>query len=124
MQKLRILQAILTVHNYVQNQKEALITLLIESLCTESHQVSIKFLIQWILIRLLRNDNQNLSIIRSKVESTSKVHSSTIIAFVPILYHIALSTNDEEFWMILFEIMLPWTMGAHFNLRLYAQVTY
>ncbi|KAF2900397.1 hypothetical protein ILUMI_05791 [Ignelater luminosus] len=121
MQKLRILQAILTVHNYVKSQKQALIDLLIDSLCTESHQVSVKFFIQWILIGLLCYDNQSLSIIRSKVESTSKVHSSTIIAFVPILYHIALWRNDEEFWMNLFEIMLPWTMGAHFNLRLYAQ---
>ncbi|KAK4883340.1 hypothetical protein RN001_006659 [Aquatica leii] len=119
--KLRILQALLLIHDKM-NDKEQLIDSLLNSLCTESHQPSNKFIIIWLLIRLLHANDNCLEIISAKIQSTSKVHSSTISAFIPVLYHIAVLKNDNSFWIKVFKQLLPWTMGAHFNLRLYAQV--
>uniref|UniRef100_A0A1Y1MDV7 tRNA (guanosine(18)-2'-O)-methyltransferase TARBP1 n=1 Tax=Photinus pyralis TaxID=7054 RepID=A0A1Y1MDV7_PHOPY len=120
--KLRILQGLLLVHDHTVDQKQPLIDTLLNSLSNESHQVSVKFFIIWLLIRLLSTNENCIQIITSVMEKTCKVHASTIIAFIPILYHVALLRNQEAFFSELFKIMLPWTMGAHFNLRLYAQI--
>ncbi|KAI4458168.1 rna methyltransferase [Holotrichia oblita] len=46
---------------------------------------------------------------------------STIGAFAPVLCHVGLG-ESQEFVDILIQIMLDWTMGAHFKLRVYSQV--
>ncbi|KAK5650696.1 hypothetical protein RI129_001725 [Pyrocoelia pectoralis] len=120
--KLRILQGLLLVHNDMKKQKQAVIDMLLNSLCNESHQISVKFFIIWLLIRLLSNNEGSFQTITTAMEKTCKVHTSTIIAFIPILYHIVLLRNEDTLFSKLFETLLPWTMGAHFNLRLYAQV--
>ncbi|KAF5273490.1 hypothetical protein FQA39_LY07507 [Lamprigera yunnana] len=119
--KLRILQGLLLIHEYVGTEKEALIDTLLESICTESHQLSNKFLIVWLLIRLLFHKEDCLEIISAKITLTNKPHSSTICAFVSVLYHIALLRNENRFYEKVIRRMLPWTMGPHFNLRLHAQ---
>ncbi|KAF5308648.1 hypothetical protein FQR65_LT06109 [Abscondita terminalis] len=119
--KLRILQALLLIHDKM-GHKEGLIDHLLNSLCTESHQLSNKFIVIWLLIRLLHIKDNCLDLISAKIQSTNKMHSSTISAFIPVLYHVALLKNDDAFSVKVFKQLLPWTMGAHFHLRLYAQV--
>lgn len=99
-----------------------IIDLLMESVCSESHQISVKFFVQWLLIRLLCDEKESLGMIVSKVMATDKAQPSTIIAFIPILYHLASRRNTAEFWNSVLELMLSWTMGPHFNLRLHSQV--
>lgn len=106
----------------IDYHQELLTEFLFDSLCTESHQISVKFFVQWLLIRLLYKNESCLEMIKMRVNTADKTQPSTIIAFIPILYHISLLKRDEHFWSYVFELMLIWTMGPHFNLRLHAQV--
>lgn len=51
---------------------------------------------------------------------TSKI--STTATLIPILYHVALLSAKEDIFAEVIDLLLPWTMGANFKLRVYAQV--
>ncbi|XP_018331374.2 uncharacterized protein LOC108741184 isoform X2 [Agrilus planipennis] len=121
LRKQRILQALLILLPYIAFEKLHLIDTLMESLCLESNQTSVKLLIQWILIEGM--SECYIDIISNKVNGASKTQPSTITSFVFILYSLACKINKEHVWGKIMKEILPWTMGAHFNLRLYAQVS-
>lgn len=95
--------------------------MIINSFCEESHQPCVKQLMQFLLVLLLSERDDCLTQISEAMDNASRTHVSTIVAFVPVLCHLGFRQN-EEFIEKLIKGILEWTMGAHFKLRLYAQV--
>lgn len=113
------MQAFLTIEPHIaQNKRQELTELIITSFCSESHQFCVKQIMQWLLIRLLCNNKNSLTVIKDSLNSADRTRVSSITAFVPVLYHLTTNIDCEE----VIDVILPWTMGAHFKLRLYAQV--
>ncbi|KAJ8969655.1 hypothetical protein NQ314_001657 [Rhamnusium bicolor] len=121
LQKLRIIQALLTIHPFINSQKQSLIDLIMESFCMEIHQPCVKQLMQWLLFYLLKDEHTSLFIITAKIDSSTKTQPSTIVAFIVVLLHLTLAKSDSS-WYSTVEALLPWCMGAHFKLRVYSQV--
>ncbi|KAJ8962246.1 hypothetical protein NQ318_018219, partial [Aromia moschata] len=121
-QKLRIIQALLIIYPFIKDQRQPLIDLLMESFCVEIHQPCVKQLMQWLLYSLLKHDNDALSLIAAKIESATKTQPSTVAAFMLVLLYLT-RIKSESFWFSVVEVLLPWCMGPHFKLRIYAQMT-
>ncbi|KAJ8912072.1 hypothetical protein NQ315_000577, partial [Exocentrus adspersus] len=121
LQKLRIIQALLIIHPFIDEQRQPLINLITECFCTEIHQPCVKQLMQWLLFSLLKDQDSNcLNLIKTKIDSTSKTRPSSIIAFIVVLLHLTLY-KEEFYWFSAIEMLIPWCMGAHFKLRVYSQ---
>lgn len=120
-QKLRIIQALLLLQPRLVISKQALQDLMFKSICDESHQHCVKQLIEWLLIRLLENNDKAIKII-SEILISTKVAATAML--IPILYHLALLRRTENDVVVVIELLLPWTMGANFKLRVYAQVIF
>lgn len=122
LQKLRIVQALLVLEPHIKNKRQSVVDLITSSFICESHQFCVKQIMQWLLICLLQNEKNTLSLIKNCLESAIRTRVSTISAFVPVLYHLTVSGDCFLNWEDVRDVILPWTMGAHFKLRLYAQV--
>ncbi|XP_018573057.1 probable methyltransferase TARBP1 [Anoplophora glabripennis] len=121
LQKLRILQTLLTIYPFIKNQRQTLIDLIEESFCTEIHQPCVKQLMQWLLLCLVKDqDDDYFNSIKVKIDTASKSQPSTIVAFIMVLLHLTLN-RQESHWFSAVEALIPWSMGAHFKLRVYSQ---
>lgn len=76
---------------------------------------------QWLLVVILISAPERIAKILEKIDKPEETHLSAITAFIPVLYHIGVK-NDEKFIEESIRLLLKWTMGAHFKLRLYSQV--
>lgn len=95
--------------------------LMLTSIATESHQRCVKQYMEWLLIRLLAKDDEGRKIVTSVLKYNTRSQVSKISAFILILYHMTTKTGSEAVWLETIEYLLPWTMGANFKLRVYAQ---
>lgn len=77
---------------------------------------------QWLLVLLIRDTPKHVHKIVNKMYLANRSQVSTIGAFAPVLCHVGLG-ESQEFIETLIQIMLDWTMGAHFKLRIYSQVS-
>ncbi|XP_017768790.1 PREDICTED: uncharacterized protein LOC108556947 [Nicrophorus vespilloides] len=119
LQKLRIMQAFSFFLPCMSlEMKNSLRQMLVDSFKVESHQPSVKHIVQYLLIQLLADSSQLLI---DAIEISNKSTPNTVSGFIPILYGLALNKKDVDFSMTCVEAMLPWTMGANFKLRLYSQ---
>lgn len=117
------MQALLIMHgNISDTAKSDIIELITDSFCMESHQNCVRWIMQWILIELLRYHDSFLEVINAKIDDTGRTHKSTITSFIPVLYHLC-REKDLAIMKDVINVMLAWTMGAHFKLRLYSQVS-
>ena len=103
--------------------KSDIIEFVMDSFCTECHQNSVRWIMQWILIKSLMYNDSFLKMITVKIDDTSRTHKSTITAFIPVLYHLCQGSKDVALIEAVIDVMLVWTMAAHFKLRLYSQVS-
>ncbi|KAL3285789.1 hypothetical protein HHI36_000313 [Cryptolaemus montrouzieri] len=123
LEKLRICQAFLMLVHSVTSSKHQFIQFILDTFSEESHQPSVKHLLQWLLIILLSsNPVEHFCILVEKINTASLSHPSFVIALIPVLYHLVLLMNDSKFWFEVTDTLLPWTMGANFKLRVYCQV--
>lgn len=122
--KLRILQTFLLLQPYLCASKKEVVDVMLASIYTESHQHCVRQLIEWLLIRLLNGDEDTLNIIVNGLESAVSTKVSTVSALISILYHVTLLNNTEDIWLRTMDLLLPWTMGANFKLRVYTQVKF
>lgn len=120
---MRIIQTLLTIHNFIKNEKQPLIDLIQESLCKEIHQPCVKQLLQWLLFALLKDHDDYFDDIRAEIDTANKTQPSTIVAFIVVLLQLTLH-REEPYWFLTVEALIPWGMGANFKLRVYSQVTY
>ncbi|RZC41348.1 uncharacterized protein BDFB_000226, partial [Asbolus verrucosus] len=120
--KLRIMQALLLFHNYLKSEKSKLINMIIESFSLESHQPSVRHLMQWLLICLLREDGEfSLKFIADKLKLVNNLRPAAVAGLIPVLYHLCLY-QKEMYWSQVVDVFLPCTMGPQFKLRIYSQV--
>lgn len=118
-QKLTTMQILLVIQPFIKNTTK-IIDLIINSFCIESHQLNVRKTMQWLLIRLLTNHENCFEIIKKVLTSAISAKVSTIAAFIPVIYHIILKSNNDK-WMPWMDLLLPLTMGVHFKTRVYAQ---
>lgn len=104
------------------SSKNKVVKFILKSLCEESHQPSVKQLMQWLLIILVSKLPDHLSLIILMVGTANLSRPSSIVALIPVVYHLVISHEDEEYWFEVTDALLPWTMGANFKLRVYSQV--
>ncbi|XP_045474733.1 uncharacterized protein LOC123680729 [Harmonia axyridis] len=123
LEKLRIVQAMLMIVHFTDRSREKLVEFIMKSFCEETHQTSVKQLLQWLLIILVSQSPSYLSLMIEKVETTNLSNTSSVVALIPVVYHLVTSLKDEECWYQATNALLPWTMGANFKLRVYSQVT-
>ncbi|KAK9875335.1 hypothetical protein WA026_007731 [Henosepilachna vigintioctopunctata] len=122
-EKLRIVQALLLVGPCSNESQDELITFIFNSFYEESHQASVKRLLQWLLIILILSDPfKHLEVMIEKLNISSLSHPSFLVALIPVVYHVILVLNSEKVWFQVSEIFLPLAMGANFKLRVYSQV--
>ncbi|EEZ98052.1 uncharacterized protein LOC103315209 [Tribolium castaneum] len=121
-QKLRIMQTLLLLHEHIKAEKTPLVNLLIKSFLLESHQPSVKHLMQWLLISLLQTDSDVfIQTINNNLKSVNNNRPSTTSGFIPILYNLVTLQREAQ-WEQVTEMLLPYTMGPQFKLRIFSQV--
>lgn len=121
-QKLRIIQTLLLLNNHIKTEKQNLVNLIIDSFVIESHQPSVKHLMQWLLILLLQNEKHVfIDLINNKLQSINNNRPSTISGFVTVLYNLVILQNASQ-WEQVIEMFLPYTMGPQFKLRILFQI--
>lgn len=120
------MQTLLLLQPFLSTSKEKIKNLLLDCIYNENHQHCVKQLIEWLLIRLLDKNGEALSIFTNLLEDLdiSNKKISTLTTAIIILYHTALISLKEERLLNVIDLLLPWTMGANFKLRVYAQVMF
>lgn len=109
---------------YLVASRKELKSILIASICEESHQYCVRQLIAWLLIRLQQDDEKGLETIIGYLEAPgAAMKISSITTLIIILYHLTLLSAKEYNFSNTIDLLLPWTMGANFKLRVYAQVS-
>ncbi|CAH0552971.1 unnamed protein product [Brassicogethes aeneus] len=122
-QKLRICQLLLIFSPQLENEQTALRNFILRSFCEEIHQPCIRQLMQWLLILITKNDvYEQILTIKKTIDGSTKTQPSTIAAFIPVLMHLAVTNQD--FYLDVIQILLPYCMGAHFKLRVYSQIAF
>ncbi|XP_044746564.1 uncharacterized protein LOC123308086 [Coccinella septempunctata] len=120
--KLRIVQAMLIIVNFIDRSKDQLVQFILKSFCEESHQPSVKQLLQWLLIILVTETPDYLKLMIKKVETENFSHPSTVVTLIPVMYHLVTSLGDKVYWNEFTDALIPLMMGANFKLRVYSQV--
>jgi hypothetical protein len=114
------MQALLLIHTHVKSEESKLVDVLVESFLMESHQPSVKHLMQWLLICLLKQKNEFfIQHIGDKFQIADR-RVATISSFIPILYHLVTPRDEQSDQVV--NLLLPHTMGPQFKLRIYSQV--
>ncbi|GLH14526.1 Putative methyltransferase TARBP1 [Gryllus bimaculatus] len=125
--KNRIMQVLLLLEPLLPEEEcEKLTTYLRSSVLTENHQPSVRYLQEWILIRLMIKNPKAHFLIWDVFQAAAETKPGSLCSFISIVYHIArMLPKDglEEFIDKAIKEMLPCTMTQHFNVRLYAQVS-
>ncbi|XP_066253515.1 uncharacterized protein [Euwallacea similis] len=118
-EKLRILQALLLVIFQCQLsdfQSEQISAFVLDCFEEENNQNCIKQILHWMLILIFKDVSPILSWITSK----PNFPPSVLINIIPSLYHLSILGNEETLNKTV-NLVLPWTMGAQFKLRVYSQ---
>ncbi|KAF4524335.1 hypothetical protein B566_EDAN015888 [Ephemera danica] len=99
-----------------------------ESLVEESHQPSVRYLLEWLTARLLwvcpSLEQEFLDI----MGQASERRQGSIASFISVLYLWVLCCAETavadlpRLIELTVKLVLPWTMAQHYNIRLYAQV--
>lgn len=101
--------------------KSTLRVFLMESFAQESHQPSVRLLMQYLLVQLMKDEQSALEILLETIENSTKTHLSTIMGLLPVIYGLDLLKHNPEFSHKVIDSVLVWTMGPNFKLRYYAQ---
>ncbi|XP_046663534.1 LOW QUALITY PROTEIN: probable methyltransferase TARBP1 [Homalodisca vitripennis] len=128
--KHRILQALLVLETVLANSSSPLskscVVMLVKwtsaRLQGESQQPSVRYQLEWLLVRSLLHSPQLLSGFWTIFGQASEVRTGSICSFISVAYHLAVTLQDESFIDSCVTEILPWCMAQHFNVRLYAQV--
>uniref|UniRef100_A0A1B6LX73 tRNA (guanosine(18)-2'-O)-methyltransferase TARBP1 n=1 Tax=Graphocephala atropunctata TaxID=36148 RepID=A0A1B6LX73_9HEMI len=92
------------------------------SLQGESQQPSVRYQLEWLLVRSLLHSPQLLANFWTIFGQASEERTGSICSFISVAYHLASVLQDEAFIERCVTEILPWCMAQHFNVRLYAQV--
>ncbi|XP_065209528.1 probable methyltransferase TARBP1 [Planococcus citri] len=101
---------------------EKLFTCTVNSLLLEPHQPSVRYMLEWLLIRLIIHFGGTLEdkFWKCFLEA-SEERIGSICSFISIAFHLANTNGTESMIEMAIKSVLPWTMAQHFNARLYAQ---
>ncbi|XP_066156354.1 uncharacterized protein [Euwallacea fornicatus] len=118
-EKLRILQALLLIIFQCQVsdiQCQQISAFVLDCFEEENNQNCVKQILHWILILTV----QDVSPILSWITSKPNFPPSVLLNIIPSLYHLTILGNEEVLNKTV-NLVLPWTMGALFKLRVYSQ---
>ncbi|XP_071050824.1 uncharacterized protein [Onthophagus taurus] len=116
---LRSAQAVLILTKYKTLRTPELFDVILKRLINDSHQTSVRQLMQWILIRLCSLCGRTeFCILIEKFQSQQC--ESTLTSLIVVLYHIGFIRKAVIKSVI--DVVLEHTMGPVFKLRVYSQV--
>lgn len=117
--KLTIAQTLLVIQPFMKKTTE-IIDLMIKSLCNENHQTDVRQTMQWLLIRLLADNENCLAIIKSTLSPA--ITASAVTNLIPVMHHLILILKmDNDNCTASINLLLSYTMSKHSELRVYAQ---
>ncbi|KAF7270488.1 hypothetical protein GWI33_016554 [Rhynchophorus ferrugineus] len=125
--KLRITQALLLILPYVKEfSKEAIQigVFLLDCILEEANQPCIKQIFNLVLIILLQGAAfRGIEYIKRVMSMSAQVSPSIQIGLMPTFYHLALFDTEDPMrsFSAVMSLVLPWTMGSQFKVRIYAQ---
>nr|CAD7574392.1 unnamed protein product [Timema californicum] len=123
--KHRVLQSVLILEpSLTVDECTKLKTWLCDSLLGDSHQPSVRYQQEWLLVRILHRHTKLRSTIWDVFSQAAEKRVGSLCSFISVVYQLVriLSHDQESFLDRSLQEILPWTMGQNFNIRLYAQV--
>ncbi|XP_054262718.1 probable methyltransferase TARBP1 [Macrosteles quadrilineatus] len=128
--KHRILQAVLVLHQaLVLCGTPATESCLVEivkfasaALQGESQQPSVRYQLEWLLVRALLSSPQLIDSFWTLFNEASEERTGSVCSFISVAYHLAACLRRTDFTERCVSEVLPWCMAQQFNIRLYAQV--
>ena len=123
LKKNRILAAILIlIPDLTGESTEMAFEKALSGINAESVQWSIRYLCEWIIMKIALKDAKFLRLIENSYEKARVDKLNSIPSYLTILsnYHLITGTGIND-WM---DRMIPWTMSHHFNTRSTAQMLF
>ncbi|XP_075224535.1 tRNA (guanosine(18)-2'-O)-methyltransferase TARBP1 isoform X2 [Lycorma delicatula] len=93
------------------------------NLCKESQQPSVRYQLEWLLIRCILSNSDFINYFWDIFLQGSEERAGSVCSFISVAYHLAAVLKDTSFIKRCVQEVLPWSMAQQFNIRLYAQVT-
>lgn len=125
----RVMQVLLLLGTSLPEEESNKLMLYIQhSILHENHQPSVRHFQEWLLVRLLLKNSSARFKIWSMLQMASETRPGSVCSFISIIYHVAFSlprdNGLENYLDSAMKEILPYTMAQHFNVRLYAQLTF
>lgn len=125
--KNRVWQAILCLQYLLDEQaSKDLLEDIYAELVEESQQPSVRCFLEWAAVRILLRYPSTRTTLVPAMDKASKERTGSICSFLAILVQLGAcldADGDLESHLSTFmPEILPWSMGQHFNARIYAQV--
>lgn len=132
--KNRILQALLLLEPSVSTSKRKMLLAWAKgNLLAENHQPSVRYQTEWLLVRILSSMPEERDAFLETFEKNTDIRAGGVCSVIGVILHTAfmLETNCqtdhlvvqiEEYFHKAINILVPFTMAQHFNVRLHAQV--
>lgn len=129
--KNRILQSLLLLEPSLSPVKrKTLVKWTKGNLIKENHQPSVRYQTEWLLVRLLSSSPEELQEFLSMFKG-GDLRAGAVCSLTGVILHTALMletssttprTEIENFFLEAMNVLVPFTMAQHFNVRLHAQV--
>ncbi|KAG8223604.1 hypothetical protein J437_LFUL004128 [Ladona fulva] len=120
MQNLLILETSMS-----KERREQLLVSVCDSLAIESHQPSVKYLQEWLLVRILTRHPDFRGRMWEIFQQVGLKRPGCMGSFIAVMYHLTKTTPQEQLEQFVKECLqhiLPCCMAQQFSVRLYAQV--
>ncbi|XP_046388201.1 probable methyltransferase TARBP1 isoform X2 [Ischnura elegans] len=108
-----------------EEQCQHLMNLLCDSLQIESHQPSVKYFQEWLLVRILAHHPKLRQTMWDEFQKAGVKRPGCMSSFISVIFHLSRALPHEELEKFIgkgIEFIHPWCMAQQFIVRLFAQV--